>query len=111
MPEDIATAVQSMKVILALTDKYSAAVMNPPYMGNHSMADELKLDVDINYPFVANDLGSVFIQVALNLIKKSGLIGMINQATWLFKPAYSSFREELLNSPYVCTPNKNGVSF
>jgi len=96
----IKAVIPSMKVILALTDKYATTAMNPPYMGNHSMTEELKVYVDTNYSSLANDLGAVFIKVALSLLRHCGYSGIINQATWLFKPAYSAFRQEFLNNDF-----------
>ncbi|MBQ6577353.1 MAG: BREX-1 system adenine-specific DNA-methyltransferase PglX [Bacteroidales bacterium] len=90
----------SIALILALTDRYTSVVMNPPYMGNNGMNDALKLYVDTNYPVLANDLGAVFIDVAYKQLAQNGVLGMINQATWLFKPSYSTFRQSIVNNNY-----------
>lgn len=83
-------------VILALTDKYACVVANPPYMGNGSMPSELKSYVDKEYTLTANDLGVVFLDVADRLsINK---YAFINQATWLFKPAYLNYRRDILDN-------------
>lgn len=39
-----------MKLMLALTDKYAAVVMNPPYMGSGNMNAVLSKYVKDNYP-------------------------------------------------------------
>ena len=84
-------------LVLALTQKYAAIAMNPPYMGNHNMNSSLKIYVDQNYPLTSNDLGSVFMEVAERLTTYNGKFSMINQAAWMFKPAYIQFRVNLLN--------------
>lgn len=83
-------------VILALTDKYACVVANPPYMGNSSMPSELKIYVDEVYTLTANDLGVVFLEVADRLSMNK--YAFINQATWLFKPAYRNYRRDILDN-------------
>lgn len=54
IPEAINAALPSMRLILALTDKYTCVVANPPYMGSGHMADELLIYVKDEYPFTSN---------------------------------------------------------
>lgn len=95
--EDFEGLFPAMRLILALTDKYAAIAMNPPYMGNHNMNRELKEYVDQNYPLTNNDLGSVFMEVAEHLTAFNGKYSMINQAAWMLKPAYKQYRVNLIN--------------
>lgn len=60
----------------------------------------------------ANDLGAVFMELAYNRIEQNGKYGMINQAAWLFKPAYQAYRNHIieddtyhLNSALYLGPN------
>lgn len=46
----IKTLLAAFDIILALTDKYAALVMNPPYMGRGNMNDKLATYLDKNYP-------------------------------------------------------------
>ena len=92
LPEDIATAVQSMKVILALTDKYSAAVMNPPYMGYGKFDACLVQYVNAQYPEGSADLFSVFMQTGMNSLVRCGKMGMINMQSWMFLSSFRSLR-------------------
>lgn len=96
IPELISQTIPSMKLILALTDKYSSVVANPPYMGNGNMPQQLKEYVDKEYPFTSNDLGVVFLDVAYRLCQ--GKFAFINQATWLFKPAYLDYRRSIIDN-------------
>ena len=98
LPEDIATAVQSMKVILALTDKYSAAVMNPPYMGGGKFDTTLALYVEKCFSDGKSDLFSVFMLVGMSLLKENGKMGMINMQSWMFLTSFERLRVHILDS-------------
>ncbi len=96
----IEAAFPLMDFILALSDSYDAIVMNPPYLGNSKMNTILKSFVDDTYPDTANDLGCVFMESSLPLLKIGGRVSMINMATWLFKPAYEAYRNNLITNDY-----------
>ncbi len=96
LSDDIKETTKSMRVILALTDHYSAVVMNPPYMGNGSMNDDLKQYVNSHYEIGKTDLYSVFILVALSLLSKDGLMGMINMHGWMFQSSFERLRRHIL---------------
>src|SRR5690606_8947098 len=66
-------------------------------MGQKSMNADLKDYVNAQYPLTKSDLFAVFMEVCLNLSIKKGLIGMINQHSWMFLSSYEKLREELLN--------------
>ena len=94
----IASAIPSMKVILALTDKYSAAVMNPPYMGNANMNDELKCYVNKYYPIEKADLFAVFMNTGISALFDGGKIGMINMQSWMFLSSFEKLRSHLVDN-------------
>ena len=98
LPEDIATAVQSMKVILALTDKYSAAVMNPPYMGSSKFDSVLSNYVESTYQGGKTDLFAVFMIVAMHSLIYKGKMGMINMQSWMFLSSFEDTRHNFLNN-------------
>ena len=87
-----------LDVLLVLTRKYTAVVANPPYMGQKSMNAQLKDYVNTQYPLTKADLFAVFMEVCLDLSIKKGLMGMINQHSWMFLSSYEKLREELLNN-------------
>lgn len=87
-----------LDVLLVLTKKYTAVVANPPYMGQKSMNADLKDYVNAQYPLTKSDLFAVFMEVCLHLSIKKGLMGMINQHSWMFLSSYEKLREELLNN-------------
>ena len=98
LPEDIATAVQSMKVILALTDKYSAAVMNPPYMGSSRFDSTTSLYVDKFYHEGRADLFSVFMIMGMSILSKAGKMGMINMQSWMFIASFEELRHHFITN-------------
>lgn len=85
-------------VLLLLTKKYTAVVANPPYMGQKNMNATLKNYIVSNYPLSKSDLFSVFMEVALDMNVKKGLMGMINQHSWMFLSSYEKLREHILSN-------------
>ena len=64
IPEEMEMQFMAMRVILFLSQKYSAIVMNPPYMGNGNMNQVLSKYVKENYEEGKADLATVFVQMA-----------------------------------------------
>ena len=93
----IEAAIPSIKVVLALTDKYTAAVMNPPYMSSASMDDCIKGYVGDYYSAGRADLFSVFMLVGMNLLCAGGKMGMINMQSWMFLTYFEDLRNLFLN--------------
>lgn len=85
-------------VLLLLTKKYCAVVANPPYMGSGTMNPGLKNYLNANYPLSKSDLFAVFMEVALDMNVKKGLMGMINQHSWMFLSSYEKLREHILKN-------------
>lgn len=98
VPEEVRAQMTAFKLILALTEKYHALVMNPPYMGAGHMDEALLSYAKANYQNTSNDLGAVFMEVAFEAIKENGKFGMINQAAWFFKPTYKAYRIDIISS-------------
>jgi len=85
-----------LNIILVLTQRYPATSTNPPYMGQKNMNAGLKNYINANYPLSKSDLFAVFMDSCLNLTTKNGLMGMINQHSWMFLSSYEDLREKLL---------------
>ena len=98
---DIEAAIPSMKVILALTDKYATTVMNPPYMGSSRFDTTLTQYVEKNYREGKNDLFAVFMLTGMNLLEKKGKMGMINMQSWMFLGAFESLRHRFLRDYHL----------
>lgn len=96
--EQFAPLVDGMRVILALTQKYAALVMNPPYMGSGNMNTVLSKYVKKNYEQGKADLFAVFMQVAEERLMENGKYGMINMQSWMFLSSFEKLRTHLLET-------------
>ena len=97
----IEAAIPSMKVILALTDKYTAAVMNPPYMYSSSMPKVLVDYVNGNYDTGRTDLCVTFMRVAQRLLLSRGKYGIINMQSWMFLTSFFDLRDNILSQTHI----------
>lgn len=84
------------KLILALTEKYHALVMNPPYMGSGNMNATLSKYVKKEYEEGKVDLFSVFMLLAVDRLLPNGKYGMINMQSWMFLSSFEKLRTRLL---------------
>ena len=97
----IAAYLPAMKLIVALTEKYHALVMNPPYMGSGNMNSVLSKYVKDNYAEGKADLFSVFMMLASRLLTDNGKYGMINMQSWMFLSSFENLRTRLLSSEAI----------
>lgn len=99
--KDIRKMLPYMQIILTLTKSYAALVMNPPYMGNGNMNEVLSTYVKENYEDSKADLMTVFMEVAMRLLSKKGIWGMINLPSWMFLSSFEVFREKILSTQHI----------
>ena len=90
-----------MRIILALTDKYAAICMNPPYMGSGRFDATLSNYVKNNYPKSKADLFAVFMDVAIDRLADCGKYGMINMHSWMFLSSFEDLRKSLLDNEHI----------
>ena len=101
VPEEIQQLLPYIRIILALTDKYAAICMNPPYMGSGRFDSTLSKYVKDNYPHSKEDLFSIFMDVAIHRLLSNGKYGMINMHSWMFLSSFEKLRRELLNNYHI----------
>lgn len=94
--EQFGLLIQGFRLILALTDKYHALVMNPPYMGGGNMNSTLSKYVKEEYEEGKADLFSVFMLLAIDRLLPNGKYGMINMQSWMFLSSFEKLRTRLL---------------
>jgi len=94
--ESFEPLIKGYKFILALTEKYHALVMNPPYMGSGNMNATLSKYVKDNYAEGKADLFSVFMLLSIDRLLPSGKYGMINMQSWMFLSSFEKLRTRLL---------------
>jgi hypothetical protein len=76
-----------------LSNKYTIAVTNPPYM--YKYATKLKAYIDIYYFESKTDLYSVFMEVCLQLTIHNGYVSMVTMQSWMFLAKQEKLRNLL----------------
>lgn len=94
--EQFAPLVDGMRLILALTQKYAALVMNPPYMGSGNMNAELSNYVKKNYPDGKADLATVFVEMMPQHLLPNGRYSFIIPPSWMFLSTFQGLRREII---------------
>lgn len=84
-----------------LSQKYHVVIANPPYMGGGSMNGRLAVFAKEKYPNSKSDMFAMFIERNLELVKKSGVIGLITMQSWMFLSSYEKIRNNLLNKKTI----------
>lgn len=95
-----ASLVDAFRVIIALTDKYAAICMNPPYMPT-SKEPRLKAYAQSNYPDTKADLFAIFMDVAIDCLSERGKYGMINMQSWMFLSSFESLRQNIIDNQQI----------
>ena len=98
VPEAIRQLMPYMSIILALTEKYSALVMNPPYMGSGNMNKVLADYVKEQYSDGWIDLCTVFMMMQVCLTKEKGYFSNIIPPSWMFLTTFENLRRSIIDS-------------
>ena len=88
-------------IILALTKKYSALVMNPPYMGKVNMNDSLSAYVKDNYEEGKYDLCTTFMVMQSEMIVVNGYYANIVPPSWMFLSTFEEMRKTIINTQTI----------
>ena len=83
-------------IILALTEKYAALAMNPPYMGNGNMNTALSDYVKIKYEKGKSDLCTTFMIMQSEKVEDKGLYANIIPPSWMFLSAFEELRHYII---------------
>ena len=80
-----------------LSQKYSAVVTNPPYMGSKSINSMLLRYIQNNYTNGKADIYGAFVEKCINsFTDRDGYIGFITPYVWLYLSSFTDFRVNLL---------------
>ena len=101
VPSSIMLLMPYMRIILALTEKYAALCMNPPYMGSGRFNEVLGKYVKDNYKDGKADLMTVFMLLAKDRTMENGKYGMINLPSWLFLSTFETLRKQIVNDFHI----------
>lgn len=96
VPSSILLLMPYMRIILALTKKYAALCMNPPYMGSKHYDKLLNKYVNDNYKEGKSDLFSVFMQMGMERLAANGKMAQINMQSWMFLSSFEKLRTQFL---------------
>lgn len=98
LQKNVMMLIEAIKQLIALAQKYHSVVANPPYMGSKNMNKGLSDFVKTNYPDSKADLMACFMEAGLAALKPKGILGMINQHSWMFLSSYEKLREKLIEN-------------
>ncbi len=103
VPEFILQLMPYMNIILALTDMYSALVMNPPYMGGSNMNVILSDYAKAHYSEGKADLMTIFMLKAKDSTLSNGYWAMINLPSWMYLQSFNELRSNLIKNFQICS--------
>ena len=96
LSEVIKGLIPYIKVILCLSHKYSALVMNPPYMGGGNMNTTLSKYVKDNYEDGKADLATVFVEMMPQRLTAKGKYAFIIPPSWMFLSTFENLRKRII---------------
>ena len=86
-----------LRMVEALSPRYTVVVANPPYMGSKGMNGRLSAWAKQNFPNSKSDLFAMFIERNLDLTVKGGAVAMITMQSWMFLASFEALRSRILN--------------
>ena len=92
---------EAAQLVLALTERYHALVMNPPYMGGGNMNAVLSNYVKKNYEAGKADLMTVFMMKAMETTLPNGYWAMINLPSWMFLSSFETLRKNIVQHQHI----------
>ena len=90
-----------LKLMLALTEKYSSVVMNPPYMGAGNMNPILSKYVKDNYEEGKADLCTTFMLMQAQRTINGGFYANIVPPSWMFLSTFEGLRQTIINNQTI----------
>jgi hypothetical protein len=81
-----------------LSRQYHCVVTNPPYLSSVGMNKILKTFTELKYPKSKTDLMACFMERCIFFSSLYGLIGMINQHSWMFLSSYVDLRTQIIDN-------------
>lgn len=97
-PENVRSILPYVQVILALSDKYTCVIANPPYMGAGNMNSTLSEYVKTYYAEGKADLFSVFMMMGMECLQANGKMAQINMQSRMFLSSFEKLRNNFLQN-------------
>lgn len=99
--EAFTNLIDGFRLILALTEKYHALVMNPPYMGGGNMNSVLSKYVKDNYKAGKADLATVFVEMMGQRTSVNGSYAFIIPPSWMFLSTFEGLRKNIIENQSI----------
>ena len=99
--ETVKEIMPAMDLILTLTEKYAALVMNPPYMGSGNMNEVLSNYIKRHYPEGKSDLCTAFMMMQANKTVGGGYYANIIPPSWMFLSTFEDLRKTIINEQNI----------
>ncbi|MCT2222985.1 BREX-1 system adenine-specific DNA-methyltransferase PglX [Microbacterium paraoxydans] len=84
-----------------LSPRYAVVVANPPYAGLGNLSGALADWAKKAYPVTKTDLYSMFIERALGLAVRQGLVAMVTMQSWMSLRYFEGLRAEILDKHHL----------
>jgi len=97
----VASLMPFMRIVLALTNKYSAIVMNPPYFGATNMNKVLWGYVQDNYSIGKTDLCIAMMLTQIRCTNNNGYYANIIPPSWMTIAAFEDLRLKIINTQSI----------
>lgn len=98
---DVDNLFRYLDIILALTARYAALVMNPPYMGSGNMNGVLSKYVKDKYPDGKADLCTTFMIMQAEKTCKGGYYANIIPPSWMFLSTFEGLRHSIIKNQTI----------
>ena len=99
--EAFTNLIDGFRLILALTEKYNALVMNPPYIGGGNMNSVLSKYVKDNYKAGKADLATVFVEMMGQRTSVNGSYAFIIPPSWMFLSTFEGLRKNIIENQSI----------
>jgi len=86
------------KASVLLSQKYTLAMTNVPYLGKGKMNETLLQYLDKNYSGASNDLATSLIERMEELLIDYGHVAFVSSQNWMFLGSFSAFRKQQLKN-------------
>lgn len=99
--EAFTNLIDGFRLILALTEKYHALVMNPPYMKSGNMNSTLSKYVKDKYKDGKADLATVFVEMMGQRTSANGSYAFIIPPSWMFLSTFEGLRNNIIENQSI----------
>lgn len=89
----VGEAVQGLRLLEIISNRYDVVATNPPYLNKRNMNDRLKKLIADAYPEGKDDLYAAFIQRCTELATDNGRVGMLTMHSFMFISSYEDLRK------------------